>query len=72
MVGPGEKVFKTKVFRWLENAIIILIFANTISHKRAVLFSFELEFTESLIDILSDPKFMIGPIMVGLEEKVSK
>ena len=48
-----------------------LIFANTISHKRAVLFSFALEFTESLLDILSYPKCMIGPTMVGLKEKVS-
>ena len=30
------------------------------------------EFTESLLDILSYPKCMIGPTMVGLEETVSK
>ena len=46
-----------------------LIFANTISHKRAVLFSFALEFTESLLDILFYPKCMIGPIRLGLREK---
>ena len=44
-----------------------LIFANTISHKRAVLFSFALEFTESLLDIFSYPKCMIWPTMVVLE-----
>ena len=31
-----------------------------------------LEFTESLLNILSYPQCMIGPTMVGLEEKVSK
>ena len=49
-----------------------LTFANAISHERAVLLSFALDFTESLLDILSYPKCMIGPTMVGLEEKVSK
>ena len=33
----SRKIFKTKVPRWLENAIMRLIFANIISHKRAVL-----------------------------------
>ena len=49
-----------------------LIFPNTMSHKRAVLFSFALELTDSLLDIFSYPKCMIGPTMVGREEKVSK
>ena len=37
-----------------------------------VLFSFALEFTESLLDILLYPKCIIGPAMVGLEEKFSQ
>ena len=49
-----------------------LVFANKVSHKRAVLLSFELEFTESFLHILSCPKCLIGPTMVGLEEKFSK
>ena len=47
-------------------------FANAVSHKRAVLLSFELEFTESLLDIFLYSKCTIGPTMVGLEEKFSK
>ena len=54
------------------NAIMRLIFANTLSHRRAVLFSFALEFTEFVLEILSYTKCMIGPAMVGLEEKVLK
>ena len=46
-------------------------FVHTASHKRAVLLSFELECTESLLDILSYPKCAIEPTMVGLEEKFS-
>ena len=49
-----------------------LIFANTLSHKRAVLFSFAFEFTASVLEILSYTKCMIGSAMVGLEEKVLK
>ena len=48
---------------------MILIFTNKISHKRVFLFSFALEFTESLLDILSYPKCMIGPTMVGRQER---
>ena len=64
-----RKIFKMKVLRWLENAIMRLVFASTVSHKRAVVLSFE--FTESLLDILSYPKFTIEPTMVGLEENFS-
>ena len=45
-----------------------LVFGNSVSHKRAVLLSFELEFTESLLDILSYPKCTIGPTMVVVEK----
>ena len=30
MVGLEDEIFKTKVVRWLENAILILNFANTV------------------------------------------
>ena len=31
MVGLGETIFKIKVLRWLENAVLILVFANTLN-----------------------------------------
>ena len=31
MVRPVEKGFKVKIFIWLENVILILIYANTVS-----------------------------------------
>ena len=31
MVGLEQKIFKTKVLRWLENAILTLVFANTVN-----------------------------------------
>ena len=33
MVGHGEKIFKTKVLRKLENAILRLVFGNIVLHK---------------------------------------
>ena len=36
MVGPEEKL-SINVSRWLENAILRLVFANTVFHKRATL-----------------------------------
>ena len=38
-------------------------FANTVSDKRAVSLSFELEFTGNFLDILSHPKCTIEPTM---------
>ena len=49
-----------------------MAFAYTASHKRAVLLSFELEFTESLLDILSYPVPTVGPTLIGPGEKFSK
>ena len=37
---PGEKIFKIKLLRKLENAILRLIFANTVFYKRAILVIF--------------------------------
>jgi len=48
MVGPKE-TFKIKVFGLLENAILGLVFANTVFYKRATLLIFEAEFTESVL-----------------------
>ena len=31
MVGLEEKILKTKVLRWLENAILTVAFANTLN-----------------------------------------
>ena len=31
MVGLKEKIFKIKVLRWLENAILTLAFADTVN-----------------------------------------
>ena len=61
-----------KVLSWLENAIMRMVFAYTASHKRAVLLSFELELTESLLDIPSYPVPTMGPTMVGPGETLSK
>ena len=52
MFGPEKNFQNEGSLRWLENAIMRLAFANTVSHKRVVLLSFELEYTESLLDIL--------------------
>ena len=46
-LGP-EKNFQIKGSQMAKNAIVRLVFANKLSHKRAALLSFELEFTESL------------------------
>ena len=31
MAGPGEQIFKLKIFRLLEDATLMLIFANTVN-----------------------------------------
>ena len=46
-----------------------LVFTNTLSLKRAVLLSFDLEFAESLLDVLSQSVPTMGPTMVGPGEK---
>ena len=40
IVGPGEKIFKMKVLRRLENVSLGLVFANTVFHKRVILLIF--------------------------------
>ena len=44
-----RKIFTTKVLRWLENAVLRLVFANTVFYKRDVLLIFEAEFIESVV-----------------------
>ena len=36
VVGSVEKNFQNKDSRWLEDAIFILVFANTVLHKIAI------------------------------------
>ena len=54
MVQPGE-IFKMKVLRRLVNAILILVFADTILHRRAWSLIFQAELIESVLSILSYP-----------------
>ena len=44
-----EKKFEMKAVRWLANAILGLVFANTVFHKGDILLIFEAEFTESVV-----------------------
>ena len=37
MVGPGEKIFDMKIFRRLEEAVLRLVLANAVFHKRGIL-----------------------------------
>ena len=62
-----RKKFEMKALRWLENAILGLVFANTVFYKstillifEAILLIFEAEFTESVSDKLSHPEYCIG------------
>ena len=48
--GWGKrKKFEMKALRWLEYAILGLVFANTVFYKRDILLIFEAEFTESVV-----------------------
>ena len=55
MDGAGEKNLTWKALRWLENAILVLVFANTVFYKSTILLIFEVELTESVLDKLSYP-----------------
>ena len=43
------------------NAILRLVFANTVFHKTAMLQLFYAEYTESVLDIPSYPESTLGP-----------
>ena len=58
--------------RWRENGIFELVFANAVFYKSAILLIFEVESTESVLDIFSYPETTQGPAVVGVEEKFSK
>ena len=45
----GRKKFEIKAVRWLENAILGLVFANTVFYKSTILLVFEAEVTESAV-----------------------
>ena len=66
-----DKKFEVKALRWLENAILELVLANTVSYKSTILLIFEAEFTESVLDKLLHPESTIKPTLVGPEEKFS-
>ena len=44
-----RKKFEIKALRWLENAILGLVFANTVFYKSTILLVFEAEVTESVV-----------------------
>ena len=67
MVGPGEKVFKTEVLGWMENAMLNLAFP----YNRAMILIFKEEFAEFadfLLDIPLHPESTkdspwLGPVI---------
>ena len=63
-----KAIFKIKVLRWLEKAILRLVCANRVFHKNAVLPISDAELTESVLDIFSYPDSTKGPTLVGPEE----
>ena len=54
-----------KALRWLEDAILGLVFANTVFYKSTILLIFEAEFTEGVLDKLSYPESIMRPTLVG-------
>ena len=44
-----EITFKIKALRWLENAILGFVFANTVFYKSTILLIFEAEVTEKQV-----------------------
>ena len=63
-----NKSFEAKLFRWHENDILRLSFANTLFHKRTILLAFEAEFKENSLEIL----LYLEPTNVGPGENMSK
>ena len=52
----------------LENAILRLVFANTVFHKRAMLHIFYTEYTQSVSGILLHQESTMGPSWLGQEK----
>ena len=50
-----RKKFEIKALRWLENAILGLVFANTVFYKSTILLIFEAEATEKTISRIQSP-----------------
>ena len=61
-----------RAFRRLKNGILKLVFASVVFHKSAMLPIFEVEVTESVLNILFYPESTQGPTMVEPEQKFSK
>ena len=66
-MGP-RKIFKGEILRRLENAILRLVFANTVFHERAMLLISYAEYAQSLLDIISHQEPNMGPPCLGLEK----
>ena len=50
-----RKKFEIKALRWLENAILGLVFANTVFYKSTILLVFEAEVTEKTSSRIQSP-----------------
>ena len=58
-----EKKFEIKALRWLENAILGLVFANTVFYKSTILLILEAEVTEKTSSRIQSP--LLGPHWLG-------
>ena len=72
MVGTRKRTFKMKALRSLESGIFELVFVNTVLYKSDILLIFEVDFTESVLDIILYTETTQGPAIVEAEEKFSK
>ena len=53
-----KNIFKIEVLSWLENASLILAFANTLIHKKAMLLIFYVEHTGCALSIILYPELV--------------
>ena len=66
--GWAGEIFKMEVLILIKIAILRLVFANTVFHKRVMLQIFYTEYTYGVFDILSYPEFTTGPLWLGQEK----
>ena len=66
-MGP-EKNFQSRGLRRPENAILRLLFASTVFHKRVILVIIYAEYTESLLGIRSHLESTLDPPWLGTEK----
>ena len=67
-----RKQFNMKALKWLKNGILKIAFASAVFRKSAVLLIFEVEFTESALNILLYPESTQGSSMAGPEKHFFK